>query len=345
MTVVDRSASIRSTEIASTSIAWTTARATAANRSLGDEPSATSVATCLKAPCSPARRRSAARADASATATETSSAKPSTQASASARECSCGRAQRTPHVTPSTTTDDVSDDPNRLKPSRGQRLPFGNAESPTDASTVVRSSESSRNSHALASRTRATSDTTVSKTASRSACCAISRVTRRSAACCSCSPTTTLVGGATRPPSSTRPAADSNALRRVSSPRGSGVAGVHATLGGESRSREAPVTMTPIEAGRAHAAVGDGAGAARRHSPPRARCLHLDPYDPAGCRRRSGRGGARVDQERPAPLGIAFAAGRHPRLLAPRREGVEIALVEIRVDVCELADRLVERVA
>ena len=115
MTVVDRSASIRSTAIASTSIAWATARATAANRSLGDEPSATSVATCLKAPCSPASRRSAPRADASATATETSSAKLSTQASASARECSCGRAQRTPHVTPSTTTGDVSDDPSRLE--------------------------------------------------------------------------------------------------------------------------------------------------------------------------------------------------------------------------------------
>ena len=263
MTVVDRSASIRSTEIASTSIAWTTARATAANRSLGDEPSATSVATCLKAPCSPASRRSAARADASATATETSSAKPSTQASASARECSCGRAQRTPHVTPSTDDGDVSDDPNGLKPSRGQRLPFGNAESPTDASTVVRSSESSRNSHALASRTRATSDTTVSKTASRSACCVISRVTRRSAACCSCSPTTTLVGGATRPPFSTRPAADS---KRAASRSARRVAAAWPAstrrLGRESRSREAPVTMTPIEAGRAHAAVGDGAGAA-----------------------------------------------------------------------------------
>ena len=43
--------------------------------------------------------------------------------------------------------------------------------------------------------------------------------------------------------------------------------------------------------------------------------------------------------------GIAFAVGRYARLLAPRREGVEIALVEIRVDVCEFADRLVERVA
>ena len=136
-------------------------------------------------------------------------------------------------LTPATTTGDVKDDPSRLKPSRGQRLPFGNAESPTDASTVVRSSESSRNSHALASRTRATSDTTVSKTASRSACRAISRVTRRSAPCCSCSPTTTLVGGATRPPSSTGPAADSNALRRVSSHR---AAAWHAKLERQRRS-------------------------------------------------------------------------------------------------------------